>query len=260
MKKHTLLSLGLGLATALGFTACEKSDEPASTAGKSNISLKLIDAPGNFQEVLVDIQEVNVKIDSNWVSVPTSGGVYNLLDYVAGKDTLLSAGSVPTGEINQIRLILGDSNYVMVDSVYHELKTPSGQQSGLKLKSNFTLAANVDYSFYLDFDAGKSVVEKGNGTYNLKPVLYLIAEAQNGAIDGYVLPDSTSHNLAAISTTTNDTFTSTYTDSTGYYLLMGLPQDVYDLYVYPANGFSSGTLNGVTVTNGSTTFADTISL
>lgn len=150
--------------------------------------------------------------------------------------------------------------YVMVDSVYHPLNTPSGQQSGLKLKATFTLVPNVDYSFYLDFDAAKSIVKSGNGKYNLKPVLYLIADAQSGSIDGYALPDSVSHHLSAISTTTNDTIANTYTDTTGYFLLMGLPQDVYNIYVYPGNGFAGQTLPGVNVVNGTTTFADTINL
>lgn len=260
MKYITHTTTAIALLSLMTLGSCERANDPTSAKGTSQVSFKMIDAPGDYQEVLVDIKEVNIKVDSNWVNVPTTGGVYNLLDYVAGKDTLLSAGTVPSGNIGQIRLVLGDSNFVMVDSVYHALNTPSGQQSGLKLKANFTLVPNVDYSFYLDFDAAKSIVKTGNGKYNLKPVLYLIADAQSGSIDGYALPDSVTHHLSAISTTTNDTVTNTYTDTTGYFLLMGLPQDVYDIYVHPGSGFAGQTLPGVNVTNGTTTFADTINL
>jgi hypothetical protein len=49
-------------------------------------------------------------------------------------------------------LLLGDDkNTVVVGDKTYDLKTPSAQQSGLKLKINQTLVA-VTYEFIFDFD------------------------------------------------------------------------------------------------------------
>ncbi len=62
----------------------------------------------------------------------------------------------------------------MVDSVLHELKTPSAQQSGLKINVHADIS-NVDvFNLLIDFDAEESVVEQGNGGYILKPVIKVI--------------------------------------------------------------------------------------
>jgi len=52
---------------------------------------------------------------------------------VNGKDTLLVTDEIPSGMLSQIRLILGENNSVMVDSIVYDIKTPSAQESGLKL-------------------------------------------------------------------------------------------------------------------------------
>lgn len=46
----------------------------------------------------------------------------------------------------------------------------------------------IEYKLWLDFDAGRSVVEIGNGNYILKPVIRIYSEATSGAIKGSVLP------------------------------------------------------------------------
>jgi hypothetical protein len=46
-------------------------------------------------------------------------------------------------------LLLGDKNTVVVGDKTYDLKTPSAQQSGLKLKINQTLVAGATYEFML---------------------------------------------------------------------------------------------------------------
>jgi hypothetical protein len=74
--------------------------------------------------------------------------VYNLLDLTAGVNVLLADNLVPSGKLGQIRLLLGDKNTVVV-GIRPILKTPSAQQSGLKLKINQTLVAGATYEFML---------------------------------------------------------------------------------------------------------------
>ena len=65
------------------------------------------------------------------------------------------------------------------------LVTPSAVQSGIKLIHEFDVAANQRVDLLLDFDACKSIVTRGNGTYALKPVIAVIPFVLNG-INGFV--------------------------------------------------------------------------
>ncbi len=188
--KHALF----GSLLALGLLAGCQSDEEATGTGK--LIVRLTDAPGNYEAVNVEIKEVLVHAssaveegDAGWTSLNvTNEGIYNLLDFSNGVDTLLAEdASLPAGKISQIRLVLGDNNSVVVDGETYALKTPSAQQSGLKLKVNADLTPGITYEVLLDFDAARSIVATGNaGKYNLKPVIRTIVEAQSGAITGQI--------------------------------------------------------------------------
>ena len=145
----------------------------STNSGYSSYGLYLTDAPGNYQEVNVNIIGAKEGSDSlGWRQLNIIPGIYNLLALSNGIDTLLTNDTVPPGQISQIRLILADTgNTVEVDSVFYPLKTPSAQQSGLKINVHATLLPNIHYIVLLDFDAGKSVIETGKNTFILKPVI-----------------------------------------------------------------------------------------
>lgn len=77
---------------------------------------------------------------------------------------------MPLVILKEMRLILGPNNTIMVDSVLHDLETPSAEQSGLKIKVDKNLSLTLD-SLTIDFDAKQSIVETGNGKFILKPVI-----------------------------------------------------------------------------------------
>ncbi len=136
-------------------------------------NLRLTDDPVDADQVNVDIQQVYIFGQNEKDSIPlgANAGVYDLLQLQNGVDTLLASMSVNIDTVKQIRLVLGGDNTVMVDSVLHEMKTPSAQQSGLKIKVDLILSELDSIDVLLDFDAGESVKELGNGGYLLKPVL-----------------------------------------------------------------------------------------
>ncbi len=152
-------------------TGCKKEQ------GESRMTVKMVDAPGDFQQVNVEVLQVQVNHDgAGWVELPTVAGVYDLLTLQNDVSaTLVDVGTLPAGHLNQFRLILGTNNTVMVDSVYYPLATPSAQQSGLKINFNADFAPNQLYEVLLDFDAEKSIVIQGNGSYSLKPVIKILA-------------------------------------------------------------------------------------
>jgi hypothetical protein len=170
MKKYPLIS---AVFCALFVVwACQKNDTAYAT-DTTVLQIHLTDGPGDYQEVNVDIQEVRLKFandSSQWLSLATNTGIYNLLDFQNGLDTILAFGPVPLDVLKEVRLLLGPANTVMVDSVLYDLETPSAEQSGLKIKIDKSLGLVLD-SLTLDFDAEKSIVKTGNGKFILKPVI-----------------------------------------------------------------------------------------
>ena len=79
------------------------------------------------------------------------------------------------------------ANSVVLSGTTTELPlfTPSGVQTGIKLIHEFDVAPGQHVDLVLDFDALKSVVTRGNGTYALKPVIKVIPTVLTG-IDGFV--------------------------------------------------------------------------
>jgi hypothetical protein len=158
-------------------------------------------------------------------------------------------------------LILGEDNQIVLeDGSTVDLKTPSAQESGLKLDVDADLKAGIPYELVLDFDAARSVVKAGNsGQYILKPVIRTFAKAAGGAIQGVVLPDSAKATVTAISGA--DTL-SAIPDGSGFYKFWGVPATSYQL-IFSADsttGYHSDTLNNIAVTVGNITSVDTVKL
>ena len=243
----------LAILMTLGFVACQKDKNDEGTA---TLRIKLTDAPANYEEVNVDIQGVEIHSDADgWIPLTTNAGVYDLLDYVNGTDTLLASDELPAGTVSEIRLKLGNNNSIKVDGQIYPLTTPSAQQSGLKLKLHTVLEDDVTYVILLDFDAAKSVVETGNGKYILKPVIRAIAEGIDGVIRGRVEPLAATPVVYAINGT--DTVSS-FTNSTGEFQIKGLASGSYNLLIEPVAPYGDTTLTNISVTVGNVTNVGTI--
>lgn len=166
--------IALGVFT---FQGCSKDDTISANETKNGaITIDMTDAPGDFNQVNVDIRHVDIHYtDNGWKRLETQSGIYDLLTLRDSITTrLVDKDSMPVGEITQIRLVLGPENSVMVDSVLYDLKVPSGQQSGIKINVNKLISNNDDTYLLIDFDAEKSIVTTGNSSYLLKPVIRVI--------------------------------------------------------------------------------------
>jgi hypothetical protein len=256
--------LGIAILSYM-LNSCSKSDNSGNQTSKINIYLT--DAPADYKAVWIDIKEVMVKnssdtSDNGWTSVPLlNPGKYDLVQLRNGKDTLLGGVSVPAGKVSQIRLILGDDNQlVLEDGSTVDLKTPSAQQSGLKLNVDADVKPGIPYELVMDFDAARSIVKAGNsGQYLLKPVIRTFARAAGGAIQGVVLPEAANARVTAIAGV--DTL-GAIPDASGAYKFWGIPANSYTLIFAPdeATGYMPDTLKNIEVTAGNVTTADTVRL
>ncbi len=198
---------------------------------------------------------------SGWIVLDSiSPGRYDLLLLQNGIDTLLAWDSIPSGQLTQIRLILGPDNYVVVAGKKETLKTPSAQQSGLKLQVNYKLEPGLRYEFWLDFDADKSIVKKGNGGYNLQPVIRVFTKNSTGSIDGYVNPPMSSKQIYSYNASGTDTVYTSADINSGYFLMVGLDPGSYTVKIEGNSNFKDSTIQQVNVSTGIVTHLDTISL
>jgi hypothetical protein len=274
--------LPLLLAAPLALASCSKDNE-SSSSDSPKLQVRLMDAPGDYQNVVLDVRqiEVHLKEESNpdgWQLLPFQAQTINILEYVNGKSALLVDTDFAPGDLKEIRLLLGPDSYVIGrDGQRYELKTPSGQTSGVKLKlNNATLRERETFQLLLDFDVAKSIVERGNWKagndkkerYLLKPVIRVVAQDIRGGLRGTVTPAAALPQILAIrsSITVPDTF-STAADASGAFQLSSLPSGTYRVQFFPSTtapanqpAYKVVTRTGVTVANDQVTEMGQISV
>lgn len=269
MKKYHLFLFLFALVS--GVVSCSSDDDSAgSNEGKAKVAIKLTDAPGDYQHVYVEVEDVMIKTtaegsdEEGWESLENvNTGVIDLLSLTGGVTELLVNTELDAGYLHQIRLVLGDNNTVVVKNGEQEqefaLKTPSAQQSGLKVKVEQELEADAEYTFILDFDVDQSVVTTGNGGFNLKPVIRMAVEENSGSIVGSVHPTTEQVVISVQNATVN---ANAYTDANGNFQVHGLPAGTYKVTATPAEGagLNIAVVNNVTVNQGETVTLDDLFL
>jgi len=198
----TLLAAGVALALA----GCN-SDGSSSGSGTGTLNLAVTDAPiDSAEHVYVTFSAIELK--------PRSGPSFTIeLDQPVKIDLLALEGElsetlldeetgdpvVPAGDYNWMRLHpqLDDANdtapqhtYIVVtegNSVPYPLGVPSGEQTGLKLVSGFTVEEDQTAYYVIDFDLRRAVVQSGSHyEYKLRPAHRLVRMDNVGAIRGSV--------------------------------------------------------------------------
>jgi len=166
MKRLIQITLGIAIVSAFVFIACNKDKH------NYRLDVHLTDAPAAYDEVNVDIESIKVKLrddSAGWVSLDTKAGIYNLLG-LQGVDSLIASGTLPSNYVQEIRFYLGTNNTIKVAGQTYPLVMDNGTQTKLMIKVNKQINGTLD-SLTLDWDAGLSVVQEGNGTYRLSPVI-----------------------------------------------------------------------------------------
>jgi len=136
-------------------------------------------------------------------------------------------------------------NVVLTDGTTYDLKVPSGEQTGIKVfvKPGLTVDGSLTADLLLDFDVSKSFVVKGSSNdlagiagFNFKPVIKASNLSTAGSLAGVVTTleeeDAVGLEGAQVSVFAADTLnTTTFTDETGAYMVMGLLAGNYDVTV-----------------------------
>ena len=182
----------------------------------------------------------------------------------------LGIADLKTGDYTQMRLLLATqpddginilsqehpyANYVVTSSNdVHELKVPSGFQTGIKIVKGFTINANTTTELFVDFDATRSVVKAGSsGKWLLKPTIKIVSDDEESAIVQGKVTDQTTPAAATlpkamVSLQYNngsqiEIEAASLTDANGNYKLFASPGDYYRVaykegYQYKCNEIS----------------------
>ena len=166
-----------------------------ASSGYGTLAVALTDAPSpDVKGIVVTIDTVTAHSqEAGWVTVAHGPITVDLLT-LQDVSTQLGEVSLPAGTVNEIRLILaedGPQYVVLTDDSHAPLKTPSGAESGVKLKGKFEVSACVKHTVTLDFDGKNSIAYHETGgpdpEWILRPVVHVKAEAdeaQSCSADG----------------------------------------------------------------------------
>ena len=212
--KSRILSLVVMLALLTLLAGCGGGGGSSSGSGSGTGTLALSltdDSVEGYNAIYVTIEKVQVHLggdeskDSSWKTVSDVGNnkTYDLLVLRNGVREELGITDLDVGPYTQMRLILGRvpddginvlsrkhpfPNYAITDTdEVHELKVPSGFQTGIKIVQGFDISKDQTTELILDFDAARSVVKAGNsGNWLLKPTIKVAVLEEHSIVRGVV--------------------------------------------------------------------------
>ena len=270
------------------FVACNKENSGNSSipAGKSQLSVYMMDDPVPFTQVLIDIKQVAVKIDTAahhddndddehewnddyrgckngnstiWDTLAIKPGVYDLLKLRNGTDTLLASGLIPNGKVLKVRITLGTNNTIYTDSVTHYPLHIIGPFTFFDInvrRENISVIDNAHFKLWFDFNLAKSIFFFNNA-YWLRPELKPFNDMAKPKLEGRVLPEGASPLVEVFNQ--KDTLYALPWDE-GYYQVRGLDAGTYSVYFKGQHGYRDTTIKNITVNGTGVTKVPTITL
>ncbi len=273
--KHFFFAAIMAFAVSLFMVACNKSSsvDTALPTGKQHLSLYLTDGPGLFDKVLIDIRSVKVLVDTSsntrhhdnddwdhhgdnddrkdssfvWENLNIKAGIYDILKFRNGADTLLAASGITKGAIRLIKIELGTNNSLVKDSITYPVYLPSNAKNYvlIKLKGNECEEYVPGKSrLWLDFDITRSIVQERDNKFYLRPVFHFFTVGTTGSIAGKVGPKEGYPVVTAYNA--KDTAYA-LPDKEGYFKFRGIKDGKYSVFINASNGYADTTFTNVIV-------------
>ena len=277
-KKH-FFGMGIvALSLSAFLVACQKEISSVNNPNSAKqLSLYLTDDPCQFDSVFIDIQTLEVKIDTNaghmqddnygnsdddrenddqshdgfgqWDTLTFNAGIYNVLRLRNGIDTLLGTANLPKGAIRKIRLTLGTNNSLVKDGVTSPLSMLAGINKYVYVKIHKEHEDVIDDShsaMWIDFDVCESI-KTIDGQYYLKPVCKPFGMKNFARIKGKVFPAAANAFVRVYNS--NESATASPEDD-GEYKIRGLHEGMYSITFQGSNGYKDTTITNIQLLKG----------
>lgn len=265
------------LCTAVVIYSCQKETTAGNTAQVNldkphAVSIYLTDDQTPvFDSVFIDLQKLEVKVEDDslpaegWVNLSIHPGIYNILRFRNGLDTLFATGTLPNGRVKKVRLTLGTQNSVMKNGQRFPLAVHDHDREVVaNLEgSNFEVIPPAQVLFWIDFDASHSIQTDNSGSgnnngYRLKSHIRIFTRSNSGRIEGRVLPAAADAIVMAINGT--DTTMAIPDDDDGEFKIVGLNAGTYKVFIDGKNNYTDTSISNVIVRNREDTHLPVITL
>jgi hypothetical protein len=265
------------VVTIFAVASCEDNmnDDLAPGADTGKLTVKMTDAPLNIdlvEEANVTISKIEARqviedeaeadTTNPFITLYNQTETYNLLELRNGVTETLVDMEIPTGDYDLIRLYVDEASLTLTNGQTYDVKVPSGDQTGIKvfIDPEVQVEGGLTSELLLDFDVSKSFVMKGNlntpagvNGFNFKPVIRAVNQTTAGRIAGMVTDTAdTAINEAAVWIEQDSVITTTYSDTTGSYAILGVKEGTYDVYA-AKEGYDTLKVSGLEVTAGNQT-------
>lgn len=291
---NSLLSKVSLVLIALTFTFIQSCEKPSKFKTQvqvddpRKVSIYLTDGPMDLKNVFIDVQKVEVKIDSEssssdddddddddkddddhlsdsdkhgeWKTLEFTPKIIDVLKLQNGVEMLLGSIEV-LRDVEKVRVTLGANNTVVDEnSVSHALILNNSTNNFLYIKIGDDDCdkddSNSSQELRIDFDLSKSITYT-NGKYYLNPKLQPFSNSGYGEIEGKVLPEGIKAKVT-ISNGQGDPKIGN-PDKKGRFRVRGLKEGTYTV-LFEAPGKTSKTVNNVVVKKGKDVELSTVSL
>lgn len=260
MNRFGLLLL---LIFPLVILSCKEFDD----SPKALVNILLIDAPAQWDSVIVEIQGVELEFVPNgregevqrvFLPYKPADKLIDISQLVGGTSLPVARNEMPLGVITGITLRLGPENALYLDEDRYGLELPEG-------KTDYFLPISVDleqgfsYDLILDFDLEKSIqVTKPNPlALDFNPTLSTYSGIGRGDLTGTTSPKELRPVIFAIN---DGDSVSTHTNFSGNFLFR-LEPGTYDVFIDPKDSrYNADTVRGVIIETGKATPLDRITL
>ena len=241
------------LAAAILFSGCNKT-ETTTGDGPGRLSVKITDDPFNISYIVsatVTITKVEIRKagenDGNpfivLSEIPVTIDLFQLRNGITEELVNLE---IPQGNYDLIRLYVDEASLKIKDQPNaYNLKVPSGKQTGIKvfISPVLIVEGGLTTELLLDFDLSRSFVMRGNmqhaagvNGFIFKPCIRATNNSTAGRIEGFVRDSSLMKIINAKVWVQKDTvMASTFTDTSGHYLFIGVPAGTYSMFATQEN-------------------------
>lgn len=258
----------------------------SQTPGQTGISIFLTDDPSLiFDQVFIDIQKVEVKVEDSsdiqqeqeheseaddndhhggssggWMSLQIHPGVYDILQFRNGLDTLFASGNFLSSlAFKKLRITLGSNNSVVKNGITSALTLKNDDRFIVVKTEDFGINFSSPdlFNLWIDFDAGRSIRQHGN-EFELQPEIRLFTKEKAGEIEGRVLPAAAGAVVMAVNGT--DTL-SAKPENEGEFKFIGLKAGTYSLLIHAtANNYQDSLITNIQVAEKDDTHIGTVTL
>ncbi len=237
------------LFCALWSVRCQ---DPTNTSFTGDFRIKLVDAPGAFDQVNIVVRRISVHRASagpsfGWTVISEDVATYDLMQLRNGISATIVSATLPSGAYDGIKVLFGPSN-VMEDGFERTVEVPAAIDAGALIEVDFVVEEGALIGLTFDMDLSRSIRKNAEGRYELRPVIRVQRTDLAGSIAGAVVPDSIQ---AVISTVVGLDSVTTLTlaqSGNNSFQLVDLPEGTYDIRIVPNDpGFRDTLLTSVAV-------------